>query len=208
MIKNFTQFVNEAKFTSYSNNELAAYIRELSKQRADAASNGQTSLLNGLHKDIEKAQKELDKRSKKLKALSRTDESISEGFNANTSGDDFGTFAVKLLAARDQSHVFHWQTKSFAQHEALGKFYDQFLLDVDALVEMIMGIKERPQFDEATITLKGYSEGAIAEFFEHLYEVLNEEMKRVIDPMHEEVYDQARVIISQIDKLKYLLSLS
>jgi hypothetical protein len=36
--------INEAKFTDYSNNELAAYAKELSKQRADAASKGQRSI--------------------------------------------------------------------------------------------------------------------------------------------------------------------
>ena len=134
---------------------------------------------------------------------------INEGFDAMTpNGDDFGNFALKLLAARDQAHVFHWQTESFAQHEAFGKFYEEFLENVDDLVESIMGIKERPQFGEATITIKDYSEGAIAEFFETLYEVINAEIKLVIDPMHEEIYDLSRVITAQIDKLKYLLSLS
>jgi len=77
--------ITEAKFTNYSNNELMGYIKELSKQRADAASKGQTTLLNSIHKDIEKAQKELDKRSKKLKSLSRTDEAIiNEGITSET----------------------------------------------------------------------------------------------------------------------------
>jgi DNA-binding ferritin-like protein len=134
---------------------------------------------------------------------------INEGFNADTpSGNDLGNFALKLLAARDQAHIFHWQTKSYARHEAFGEFYEDFLTNVDDLVESIMGIIERPSFGQATITLKDYSEGAIAEFFERLYRVINEEIKIVIDPMHEEIYDLSRVITSQIDKLKYLLSLS
>ena len=61
-------------FQNYSNNELAAYTRELSKQRADAASKGQTDLIASLNKDIEAATHELKKRSQNLKALSRTDE--------------------------------------------------------------------------------------------------------------------------------------
>ena len=134
---------------------------------------------------------------------------INESFNALTpSGDAFGNFALKLLAARDQAHVFHWQTQSFAQHEAFGKFYEDFLDNVDELIEVMMGIKERPNFGEASITINNYSEGNIAKFFESLYEVINSEIKLVIDPMHEEVYDLARVITAQIDKLKYLLSLS
>lgn len=141
--------------------------------------------------------------------IKKFDEFLNEAFDVSTpNGDDFGNFALKLLAARDQAHVFHWQTESFAQHEAFGKFYDEFLENVDGLVEVMMGIKERPNFGDASITLKNYSEGAIAEFFEALYEVINGEIKLVIDPMHEEVYDLARVITAQIDKLKYLLSLS
>ena len=141
--------------------------------------------------------------------IKKFDEFLNESFDAMTpNGDDFGNFALKLLAARDQAHVFHWQTESFAQHEAFGKFYEEFLGNVDELVEAMMGIKERPNFGDATISLKNYSEGAIAEFFQALYEVINEEIKLVIDPMHEEIYDLARIITAQIDKLKYLLTLS
>jgi hypothetical protein len=69
--------INEAKFTDYSNNELAAYAKELSKQRADAASKGQNDLVSGINKEIEAATRELKKRSQKLKDLSRTD--VNEG---------------------------------------------------------------------------------------------------------------------------------
>jgi len=143
-----------------------------------------------------------------MKAL-KFNEFLNEGFDASTpNGDEFGNFALKLLAARDQAHVFHWQTQSFAQHEAFGGFYEEFLTNVDALIESMMGIKERPNFGEATITISNYSDGVIAGFFEHLYEVINDEIKLVIDPMHEEIYDLARIITAQIDKLKYLLTLS
>lgn len=65
--------INEAKFTDYSNNELAAYAKELSKQRADAASKGQSDLVSGINKEIEAAVKELKKRTEKIKGLTRTD---------------------------------------------------------------------------------------------------------------------------------------
>jgi hypothetical protein len=65
--------LNEAKFTDYSNNELAAYAKELSKQRADTASKGQSDLVSGINKEIEAAVKELKKRAEKIKGLIRTD---------------------------------------------------------------------------------------------------------------------------------------
>jgi hypothetical protein len=69
--------INEAKFTDYSNNELDAYAKELSKQRADAASKGQSDLVSGINKEIEAAVKELKKRAEKIKGLTRTD--VNEG---------------------------------------------------------------------------------------------------------------------------------
>jgi hypothetical protein len=63
----------EKSFADYDNKELAAYARELSKQRADAASKGQSDLLGGINKKIEAATRELKKRSQKIKSLTRTD---------------------------------------------------------------------------------------------------------------------------------------
>lgn len=65
--------ITEAQFTDYSNNELEGYVRELSKQRADAASKGQSTLVDSLNKEIEAANRELKKRSQGLKDLTRTD---------------------------------------------------------------------------------------------------------------------------------------
>lgn len=66
-------FEGQSKFSEYSNNELAAKVRELSKQRADAASSDKSGLVDGLNKEIEGITRELKKRSQKLKNLSRTD---------------------------------------------------------------------------------------------------------------------------------------
>jgi DNA-binding ferritin-like protein len=135
---------------------------------------------------------------------------IDEGFDSSTpNADELGRYFIRLLAIRDQSHVFHWQTDSFARHEAFGEFYEEFLENVDAMVEMIMGLKGRPTFGEgASIMISDYSPENINSFFERIYPVFDNELKMICDSnMHEEIFDQARVIISQIDKLKYLLTL-
>ena len=44
-------------------------------------------------------------------------------------------FISTLLAARQQAHIFHWQTSSYATHKALNEFYDEFLELIDSLVE-------------------------------------------------------------------------
>lgn len=138
-------------------------------------------------------------------------EFMNEGFDTSTpNADELGRYFTRLLAIRDQAHIFHWQTESFAQHGAFGDFYAAFLTNVDAMVEMIMGLKGRPTFGEgASIVISDYSPENINRFFESAYPVFGNELKMICDSnTHEEIFDQARVIIAQIDKLKYLLTLS
>lgn len=41
----------------------------------------------------------------------------------------------RVFYARNLAHFDHWRTKSYAQHKALGKFYDDVIGALDALVE-------------------------------------------------------------------------
>ena len=135
---------------------------------------------------------------------------IDESFDSSTpNANDLGRYFIKLLAARDQAHVFHWQTQSFAQHEAFGTFYEDFLDSVDDMVESIMGLKGRPVFGQASILVEDYSDVNINKFFERIYPLFDNELEMICDSeAHEEIFDLARAITANIDKLKYLLTLS
>jgi DNA-binding ferritin-like protein len=54
--------------------------------------------------------------------------------------DSMGTFILTLLHAATNTHILHWQTKSFAQHMALGEFYEALPDLIDALVEATQGV--------------------------------------------------------------------
>lgn len=45
----------------------------------------------------------------------------------------------EMLEASAQAKVFHWQTSSFAEHEALGDFYEAFSPLVDKFIESYQG---------------------------------------------------------------------
>lgn len=45
----------------------------------------------------------------------------------------------KVFCTRNCAHIAHWQTKSYAQHKALGSFYDEVVDALDKLVEANMG---------------------------------------------------------------------
>ena len=48
---------------------------------------------------------------------------------------------ARIFKTRNQAHLSHWKTKSFAEHEALGGFYDDVIDKLDTLVETCQGSK-------------------------------------------------------------------
>lgn len=50
-----------------------------------------------------------------------------------------GEFILTLLHSATNTHILHWQTKSFAEHMALGEFYEAMPSLVDNLVEATQG---------------------------------------------------------------------
>ena len=44
-----------------------------------------------------------------------------------------------VFAMRNAAHTAHWATKSFSEHKALGKFYDELIDKIDAIVEAYQG---------------------------------------------------------------------
>lgn len=47
--------------------------------------------------------------------------------------------AARIFAARDAAHRAHWKTGSYAQHVALGDFYDGVIDSLDEIIEVYQG---------------------------------------------------------------------
>lgn len=50
-----------------------------------------------------------------------------------------GLFFGNLMAVRQNAHVLHLASKSFAEHKALGKFYEDLIDLADSLIETYQG---------------------------------------------------------------------
>jgi hypothetical protein len=44
-----------------------------------------------------------------------------------------------VFAMRNAAHLAHFSTKSYAEHKALGKFYDELIGKIDTIVEAYQG---------------------------------------------------------------------
>ena len=67
---------------------------------------------------------------------------------------------------RNQAHLMHWKTKSYAEHQALGAFYDDLIDTLDKLVEIcqgstgVIGHVDLSCKDESVPIIKNLSEDA------------------------------------------------
>ena len=68
--------------------------------------------------------------------------------------------AGKLSFFYEQLHLLHWQTTSYAEHQALGGIYDKVGDLQDEIVEKIMGYKGTRVKAYKIDVLKDYSKGA------------------------------------------------
>lgn len=56
-----------------------------------------------------------------------------------TNSGDFTEMISLLLHSRTQIHTYHLQTKSYAEHQALGGYYEDIVGKIDGLVESYQG---------------------------------------------------------------------
>jgi hypothetical protein len=45
--------------------------------------------------------------------------------------NEIGDLVLTLLHSATNTHILHWQSKSYAEHQALGKFYEELPGKVD-----------------------------------------------------------------------------
>jgi DNA-binding ferritin-like protein len=55
----------------------------------------------------------------------------------------------RVFAARDMAHKAHWKTANYAQHVALGEFYEEVIPALDAIVEAYQGMFGKVEADDS-----------------------------------------------------------
>lgn len=105
----------------------------------------------------------------------------------------------------NQVKLFHWATKSYASHVALGELYDTVSELHDNLVECYLGCQQK------SVSLFRISTGAVSDvtnIVEFLKLHTANFRKIRVDIKSSELQNIVDEIISQLDKTCYLLSLS
>ena len=121
------------------------------------------------------------------------------------SNDDFCDMVCNILHSRNQAHVFHLQTQSFAEHKALNDYYDGVVALFDGIVESYQG-KYGIIKNFKTFKIEQYRNGKkTISYFERLLDIIEENRDSVDDSYLQNQIDTVQELInSTIYKLRFL----
>lgn len=106
----------------------------------------------------------------------------------------------------NQVKLFHWATKSYASHKALGDLHDSLSENTDKLVECYIGSAGRqplPQFEVKTVSHTDLKQ--IIPFIKETITVIRKMRTEIKVSELQNIVDE---IISSLDQALYLLNLS
>jgi len=128
------------------------------------------------------------------------DDDVEDGSN-----DDFCEMVCNILHSRNQAHVFHLQTQSFAEHKALNDYYDGVVALFDGIVESYQG-KYGIIKNFKTFKIEQYRNGKkTISYFERLLDIIEENRDSVDDSYLQNQIDTVQELInSTIYKLRFL----
>jgi hypothetical protein len=114
--------------------------------------------------------------------------------------NEIGDVILTLLHSATNTHILHWQSKSYAEHQALGAFYEALPAKVDELVEAIQGRYDSTiEFPATYHTPADTGKRELHELSEYFEE------KRKVLPDDSEIQNIVDEIQALIDSTLYLL---
>ena len=115
------------------------------------------------------------------------------------------TIAGKLTYFHEQLHLLHWQTKSYAEHQALGGIYDYVHDFKDGVIEKLMGYTgKRPGVYKIEPLSNADSNSVVTELMD-----FSSNLKRYAESnSYHDIANLADALSGEAAKTKYLLTLS
>lgn len=114
----------------------------------------------------------------------------------------------KLVEIQQQLRFLHWQTKSYAKHQAYGGIYSSLDGLIDTFVETCMGKHGRPSYSGG-YTLEGQDidELSIQEFVDGTVSFLIGLTEKYDEKADTDLLNIRDEMLGEFNKLKYLLTL-
>jgi hypothetical protein len=115
---------------------------------------------------------------------------------------------LELVNTQIQFRFLHWQTKSYAKHQAYGAFYDNLDDLIDKYVEVCMGKHGRPNFEGGfTMDFEDIKSFSMQEYLDDFTEFLMSLSEKLTQGEDTDLLNIRDEILAEVNKLKYLLTL-
>lgn len=117
-------------------------------------------------------------------------------------------FLTLLLEFQNQLRIYHWQTDSYAAHQAFGSAYETLNELIDNFVEEFMGkygkIRSEKNF---VLNLKNIDESDVNTNINTVIEFLKQGLPSVLQETDTNLLNIRDEMVGNLEKLKYLLTL-
>lgn len=115
---------------------------------------------------------------------------------------------TNLLTLHNQLKIHHWQTKSYAEHQALGSAYTEFSDLIDTFIETLMGKYGRVYSKSGfKIELSNYQDLNVVDFVDKYVDYLVNELPKGLEESDTDLLNIRDEMLGELNKLKYLLTL-
>jgi DNA-binding ferritin-like protein len=117
---------------------------------------------------------------------------------------------TKLLSVQSQLRVYHWQTKSYAEHKALGKLYESLDGDIDTFIETFSGKKGGVPAakDNFTFIAENYKDNkTVVAFLDEFIVYLSQDVPSMLDTKDTDLLNIRDNMLGAVNQTKYLLRL-
>jgi hypothetical protein len=169
----------------------------------------ETKLVEKLYEELKKRnmleQEDIEDQDENDDESEEQEDDNDETEDDSESNDDFCDMVCNILHSRNQAHVFHLQTKSYAEHIALNAYYDAVVPLFDGIVESYQG-KYGIIKNFKTFKVEQYkNDKKTISYFESLLDIIDNNRESVDDSYIQNQIDTVQELInSTIYKLKFL----
>jgi hypothetical protein len=115
---------------------------------------------------------------------------------------------AKLVQVQNQFRFMHWQTHSYAKHQAYGNIYEELTDLIDGFVESCMGKHGRPEYPGGlTLEFEDLNEMSLQEFIDDTVAFLISFDQIFDEVMDSDLLNVRDEMLQLINKGKYLFTL-
>jgi hypothetical protein len=118
-----------------------------------------------------------------------------------------GEIVTTFFNLRDQVKLYHWQTKSFAEHKATDDLIGKLDTNIDMFVEAYMGRYGRPGV-KRTLPVKNLTVTGIRAFIGKGTTWLSTKLPRMLKKTDTDLLNIRDEILADLNQIKYLFTLA